>query len=473
MKAGISCHFPEPKRAPRKLNRPPVRELLKRLRQLEEEIEHLRSARPAIDDSVTPSAHSELDRHHTYQTPRPIAQETPLGKLTVKEGKSRYVDEEASVALGNQVEELQDLVESSSDEDSYPSNINAGPFGLPQSGLFGIYSPNWSFGTFRRHYLQPTQVEALWRIYQDNVAPLVAILYKPTLAQIVQNATSGVTLDYPSEAPLLSVCFAAVASVKPEQCPSLLGQDYNTAFHDYKFAFICFLQAAVLFLLCFRVGGDTRLTWAASAVVIRVAQGQGVHRDGQKFGLSPFDTEIRRRLWWHICILDMLSSEDQGIDTQIQLGTFDTQLPTNVDGNELTPDITELPPGKPGFTDITICIIMGETFTNLYWPRRSLSKVSEMSSSDRENHVKIVGERIHQKYIDHFDLDIPIHWVSAMIARLHLSKEWLAVHFQTSSGGLRDPELIHDDIVFYTAVELVKFAYLLQINEDMTRWSCL
>jgi hypothetical protein len=52
-----------------------------------------------------------------------------------------------------------------------------------------------------------------------------------------------------------------------------------------------------------------------------VAQRQGVHRDGQRLGLTPFEIEMRGRLWWHIFILDMLCSEDQGIVSQIQPGS--------------------------------------------------------------------------------------------------------------------------------------------------------
>jgi hypothetical protein len=43
-----------------------------------------------------------------------------------------------------------------------------------------------------------------------------------------------------------------------------------------------------------------------------VAQRQGVHRDGQRLGLTPFEIEMRGRLWWHIFILDMLCSDDPG-----------------------------------------------------------------------------------------------------------------------------------------------------------------
>lgn len=58
------------------------------------------------------------------------------------------------------------------------------------------------------------------------------------------------------------------------------------------------VQAFVLFLVCVRRHDDTRFVWSLTGLALRIAQSLGLHRDGSKFGLSPFDTEMRRRLWW-------------------------------------------------------------------------------------------------------------------------------------------------------------------------------
>ena len=36
-------------------------------------------------------------------------------------------------------------------------------------------------------------------------------------------------------------------------------------------------------------------------LVVRI----GLHLDDADFGLTPFDTEMRRRLWWHVSFLDV------------------------------------------------------------------------------------------------------------------------------------------------------------------------
>ncbi|KGO67511.1 Transcription factor, fungi [Penicillium italicum] len=453
---------------------PPVSELLTRLKLLEEEVEQLRSPRCNPVTDHTP----DLDDHPNLQK---TVKKTEL--LVLKEGKSRYVGDEASVTLGQKISELRDIIESSSDEESYSPDVTYNPITLPEGGLLGYYESAWSLDYFRFHYYQPARLDALWKTYQEDVAPLIVILHQATMARIVQDARAGNDLTPSDEALLFSVCYAAVTSMRAHTCPSILDTDHDTAIQDCKNAVsqglrranfissqcLSALQAAVLFLLCYRVGGDTRLVWAESAVVIRVAQAQGVHRDGQNFSLPPLETEMRRRLWWHICMLDMLSSGDQGVDTQIRSEMFDTQFPSNVDDDDITLYMTDPPLSKTGFTNTTMCIMNSQIMTEMLWPRQGGS--FDMSTHDRENLVTTLGKTLHEQYIDNFNLEIPIHWVTATIVRLQLSKAWLATHFQSEESD--EKTFRHDDRVFETAVELVQFSYLLQTNEGTLQWSWL
>ncbi|CAG8890458.1 unnamed protein product [Penicillium egyptiacum] len=429
IKAGHQCGFPGAKRATRTLSRPPIGELLARLTNLEAEVQQLRAKHP------------EPNR-----------------------------DEQQSSELSS----LRD-----------DQSLDPGHFGLPRGGFLGHSNPSWSYDSFRQCYLQPLQIEALWRIYQKNVAPLVAVLHLATTGRVVQNASKGLRIDPTSEALLFSVCFAAVVSLDPDQLQSDLGLEYHKAKPAYELAVdqalsradfvkspgIPTLQAAVLYLLCERVDGDTRLAWAGSAVLIRLAQSQSIHRDGKRTGLSPFETEIRRRLWWHICILDLLCSEDQGIDMQIRPETFDVQFPANVNEYELDSLMLDLPPEQKGFTDITLCIITCFMIKEVYSSSQPLNSVTSLE--DREVRVRSVGKILHEQYLNYFDLRIPIHWVAATITRLHLSKSWVSVHSQYLPSDPGEPQSPYNDLVFRTAVELVEFTYFLQTNDVTAQWNRL
>ncbi|KGO39808.1 hypothetical protein PEX1_101140 [Penicillium expansum] len=122
----------------------------------------------------------------------------------------------------------------------------------------------------------------------------------------------------------------------------------------------------------------------------------------------------------------------------------------------------ELPPEKKGFTDVTLCIITCFMIKEMHLSPQPLNPVT--SSEDREDPIKSLGKTPHEQYLNHFNLGIPIHWVSATIIRLQLSKSWVSVHSQLSSSDLGEPQSQYKDSVFRTAIELIEFAYFLQTN---------
>lgn len=95
VKSEVQCSFPGSQRVRRTLNRPPIRELLTRLRTLEEEVEQLRSTRPNLHGDQTSDLDDHLNREHQTGNKAEL--------LVHKKGKSRYVGDEASIALGQKV----------------------------------------------------------------------------------------------------------------------------------------------------------------------------------------------------------------------------------------------------------------------------------------------------------------------------------------------------------------------------------
>jgi hypothetical protein len=63
----------------------------------------------------------------------------------------------------------------------------------------------------------------------------------------------------------------------------------------------------------------------------------GVHRDGRALGVPPFETELRRRLWWQITILDFRSAELTGSGRFGDISLSDTEVPTNVNDADIWP----------------------------------------------------------------------------------------------------------------------------------------
>ncbi|KAL4944362.1 hypothetical protein BDV06DRAFT_210363 [Aspergillus oleicola] len=451
LRAGAECVRPQGKRAPRRFNRAPISEIRSHLVELEREVEKLRSA----------SSNDQQSGSGTNTTG------TPKGRLMVSGGRTWYVGDEASVVLADKIRELHEICDGSSDE---VVEHSTNPMSVPFMGDLGS-DPTTSSGSERSQYLLWPRIQALWAVYRHNVDPMIALLHVPSIEVMIrENCANNVPLlESGQETLLLSICFAAVVSMTPSQYLSVLGEDQDFCIYQYRVAVeqalteanlistldMSVLQAAALFLLCHRRCG--------------------LHRDGQQLGLTPFEIEMRRRLWWHVCFLDMLCSEDQGTDTQISPGMFDTKIPANLNCDYLTPQMADLPPPREGYTDVSLCILQAEMLPVLHWAGSSKSPnqdARDSSASEKENRLLALANCAEERFLQKFDLDIPVQWVTAVIGRLTLSKAWLVHRLSTSADG--DPNsTATSDESFTMAVEILKFAVLLQNNEATTPWAWL
>ncbi|KAJ5614104.1 C6 transcription factor [Penicillium herquei] len=473
IQANVECLFPENKRAS-------LATILSQLRHLEQEVKRLQASSDANDNASTVRTqlyHGEA-QHTQALTSDPVIRDQGDPHVQSCNGVSQPTISKL---------ELADKQSSNNLSDNNSSHqVVDGQFSSPSIGILGL--PSWPRPEPTDDFpLEPLQIQALWAIFKKNVAPMMAILHKRSIeAMVHEMCTQTVSSLSSALKPLiLAISFSAVVSATQEQCLSIFNQDRELCISRTRLAVeqtlaganlinskdIEVLQAAVIFLLCLR-WIDSRLAWAETAIVIRVAQGQGIHRDGQAKGLTPFNIEMRRRLWWHICILDMLCSEDQGTDTQIRPEMFDTNIPSNIDIDDLEPDTTMLPRPRPGFSDITPCIIQCEMMINLYWAGVNLTlETTQSPVPEQEKLLSSLATRIEEKYLQGFDLNVPIQWLTAVIARLSLSKARV-VSLLNNPKTDKIPVGTNDEL-FHMAVEIVKFASLIQKNEATAQWAWL
>ncbi|KAI9043284.1 putative C6 transcription factor [Aspergillus affinis] len=512
-RAGIECIFPPPGRASRKSKRPQDAELLSRLKRLEGVIEHLSEKNAGAPNTPSPPQQSQ-QKEPTPTEPSqsadaencPFANMDPrkppkrrnleheFGRLVIEEGRSRYVSNRLWASLGDEVEELQDILDpSSSDEEDYPSPESSSTLSGNHEGfLFGFYSLSQSLRSF---HPPPAKVSMLWDIYLENVAPLVPIMHKPTVKQLFASAAQKPeSLDKNSEALILAMYFVSIISLSTEECRAKFGEEREVLVGRYRFAVeqalakanflntqhIMVLQAVVIFLIAVRREDDTKFVWSMTALVLRLAQGLGIHRDGTNFGLKPFDTEMRRRLWWHICLLDIRSSEDHGTDAQIHERIYDTRLPLNINDEDITPGMLEPPKERIGYTDMSFCLIrcditvalrrVSYTCPNNNFPGPPRQPSPELCGKL----IKAVNDRIEEQYLKHCDMSIPIQWVCATVGRLILTKLWLVVH-HPMTRPYQGINLTNDsrESLFVTSVQVAEFSRLLAADKNTHKWNWL
>lgn len=89
--------------------------------------------------------------------------------------------------------------------------------------------------------------------------------------------------------------------------------------------------------------------WMALGQIVRAAMRMGFHRDPSHYpkAFSPFQGEMRRRIWAFICQADHVCSFHIGLPSMISSAISDTAMPSNLHDWELTEGMAKLPPSRP------------------------------------------------------------------------------------------------------------------------------
>lgn len=525
-RAHIACVFPSPGRAPRKVRKVGEsrdKDLLDRLRRLEgvvkglgvevpeqedgDGVEHQHRTSDAAKSMDSPSlqaldatrAQSDSDERHWEKTRRIDDErkgrfENRFGRLVIDEGRSRYINNSFWASLSNEVEDLKGILhQSSDDEDLGSPSSNPGTASNHQGWAFGYSSQ--SVDMLSLHPL-PAQVELYWGTYVDRVDPLCKILHIPTLRPTVLRAASHLSsISKGFECLLFAIYYAATTSLSAEDCVKRFSEDKQVLLTRYRFAVeqalaranfltteeTVVLQAFVIFLICLRRNSDARVIWTLTGLVVRIAQTIGIHRDGSHFALPPFEVEMRRRLWWQVCILDTRASEDHGCDPTIIEQSFDTEMPLNINDDDMHPDMKDFPDERQGCTDMSFCLIRFEvsnTFRRLNYippgPQAPNQLFATATIQSKERWITECHKRLEERYLQHCDMSVPLFWVTATVARLMMSKMWLMVYhpFQRHDAGANLSAETKEKL-FITSLENVEYSLLLETEARTMKWGWL
>ncbi|KAK7178689.1 fungal specific transcription factor domain-containing protein [Paraphaeosphaeria sporulosa] len=514
-RAKIECTFPGPGRAPRKSVRPPDAELLERLRRLEGIVQSL-SAQAGVHEQEAVKRERDNDSRQRNISEHCFGSaisddsakanlsvvvdnsaeglKSRSGRLVVAKGRSRYISNSFWASLNNEVEDLPAiLIEPSDDREDADSSSSSEEIGQQQRYIFSLSSTSVDM---RSLHPTPEIARQLWEVYKDRVEPLVKVLHIPTFEQTFDDA-----LAHPEkvgkglESLLFAIYFGAVTSTSTDKCLQNWSENRSSLSRRYRFALeqalaranflygdeIVIPQALVIYLLLLRRSDDAKKIWTLTGLVVRIAQTLGLHRDASHFGLATFETEMRRRLWWQIYILDARSSEDHGCDPAIIEAQFDAQMPLNVNDSDLHPGMIDFPNERTGFTDMTFSLIRFE-LAKIY--RRILcippesvrcaEPCSGASIAEKEKWITECQQQVEDKYLKDCDMSIPLCRVTATISRLIISKMWLIMYHpcQRKDGGASLAQETKDKL-FDTSLESVEYSILLETEAQTMNWGWL
>ncbi|KAL1625955.1 hypothetical protein SLS56_007102 [Neofusicoccum ribis] len=235
---------------------------------------------------------------------------------------------------------------------------------------------------------------------------------------------------------------------------------------------------------------DIQTLWSLSAIAVRMGQRIGVHRDGSKMGLPLFEVEIRRRVWWQLMPLDVRTAELAGGSASLFARAWDTETPLNVNDSELNPDMKQLPVEHTGPTEMFFCLLrynlgkfmrrsctikIFEGDSASYWdanvgPWPNLQS-AEVSLIEKDKAINELEKSLEEQFLKHCDPSVPLHYITAIVARCALSVMRLLAHHprQYSDKGKSLPQS-EKDFLFQNSLKIVELDNLSHMEPSLQRF---
>lgn len=438
------------------------------------------------------------DRRDTQYDRRFGSKATGGRFITDNTGHSRYLENNLWVTLNDELRDPEQIIQDQG-KDPLPSDEELGNEADPGYLLFGRSS---SDKELRRQYPPPEVVDILWQTYIRNVNPIAKILHIPSAQCIIQMSKNDVTKVSKSQLALLfSIFHFAVTSMDPASFEGMFTQSRDFLLNRFRSltqqalinvsflrsSDIVTLQAYVHYLLATRLVFDSQTIWALSGVAFRIAQRMGLHRDGEAHGLSPFEVEMRRRLWLQLLILDHTSAELAGstpIFWTMLSDYWDTKKPLNVNDADLDPSMTEWPAEKVGATEMIFNLLRYEFGEYFRRNRREMEAKGASADKfaaiglchsvpDKDRFIDTLQQRLEQNIVRYCDPIEPLHYLCMLAARCAIAGMRLRGHHprQYSDKGASLPQE-EKELLFQLGLKVVQYDNLVHSTESLKgfRW---
>jgi hypothetical protein len=132
---------------------------------------------------------------------------------------------------------------------------------------------------------------------------------------------------------------------------------------------------------------------------------------------------VRSLLWYHICYLDLKTSELQGPQPTIRSDDFDIPLPSNVDDSDF--EVSHRPPNIPGkWTDATFALLrfeFNEIHRMIFNGRVQIDR-NKMSLQQLRLTVDAKKTFIEESYLSSVDVNVPIQLHGQLFAKLMFAR---------------------------------------------------
>lgn len=174
-------------------------------------------------------------------------------------------------------------------------------------------------------------------------------------------------------------------------------------------------------------------------IAVRIAQRMGIHKEDMLAHHTPFEAEMRRRLWWALMRIDSRIGEmaDYKV-SMLSPATWDCKTPLNVNDSDLRPEMKEAPVAQIGPSDALFAVVSAE-LVNLVGRSQLSGGFTTPSSAPKSlpgiaNELNALEDKLENSYLRTCLAEIPIHFMTICVTRAQVAKYRLIEYFAKCGG---------------------------------------
>ncbi|KAM3502421.1 hypothetical protein MY11210_009072 [Beauveria gryllotalpidicola] len=482
----VDCEYVAPVRGKRKRSQPSRETMHAKLRRYEDMLktrgvdvaEHTSTAPAACEDALSESNETTTESPTSLSVPTTPRDEAapPMGfrsaliktprsgpRLVSKEGHSRYYESSTLwTDINDDFRHPDEFVAAGDDDAEHEADL-----------FLGTSSPSSSFiGQLRDWHPATHCLYALRDMYVDRIDPLMKIMHIPTFWALVRQAAERKEeVSKPIEAVVFCFYFGTISVMEEKDCEKLFKEDKKTVFAKYR-AIARYtlkragllstsspmtLRAFCLFMLGLRGTIPYESQYILCGIALRLAQKMGLHRNGTSLGLSLFETEMRRRLWWHIAHLEFRTADLLGAKPSLDIHLGDAGIPWNVEDEDLEPSMIAVPKDRRTSTFVASWGDIGSS--------------SNVTSADKDALIDEIEDKFETNYLRYCDPSRPLDMlVAGMICAAVCNTRLFAHNPRRFADSGRQVTEAERNVAFHNASKLLEYAAMVGENPCLRKF---
>ncbi|KAI1264234.1 fungal-specific transcription factor domain-containing protein [Xylariaceae sp. FL1019] len=498
VKANVDCRVVPPQPPRRRKKRIPERDLVERLRKYETLLSQngieFESLGPdiKITDPGSVEEGDELDPDFMRQRVKgsPAATDESLitspGENLHRPRTYKWFPFQKEFRVHDQ------LLRDSSEEEDVGSTINHAfdkMFGQNDGFPFVIGARDESVTAL---HPSPIQIFQLWQLYLDNVNPLLKITHTPSLqVQIIEAGANLKKVSKSLEALMFAIYLIALTSISDEECEDTFNESRSTLLAKYhhgaqqalfnagfmRMPDITALQAYLLY--CIQVAArqyvDPRSLFCLTGIGVRLAHRLGLQRDGAEYGMTPFEVEERRRLWWNLAGYDRRIGEMCGSTITAISSGGNCKLPLNINDADLhihakdppQPDIkaTEM---MFALTRLEFAKAPGNDKMRAKLTAANPQAVTNLADHRLTTYLDQFSHYMEETYLKFCDPKIPVHYMTLLMTRGNICKlKVMSGFFRVAITAPSPLPASESEALVVEAIQMVEYDSLMQAHEKL------